>query len=181
MVRDMVREHKWIECGRAGRPFGVRGELVVDWSSGTCPVEAGVGSVYVCEGGDAYRPFIILSSRKHGKRHVVQIEGFVTRMDAEALCNEVFFLPEDQLEELGDNHYYAYQIVGLEVVTADGKLLGTVTDIQKTGANDVYEVTPPGGNHKNSFYIPAVDHIVREIDLEKKRMIVELIEGLIEE
>ena len=179
MVRDMVREHKWIECGRAGRPFGVRGELVVDWSSGACPVEAGVGSVYVCEGGDAYRPFIILSSRKHGKRHVVQIEGFSSRTDAETLCNEVLFLPEDQLEELGDNHYYAYHIIGLEVVTTEGKSLGTVTDIQKTGANDVYEVTPPGGNHKNSFYIPAVDHVVKNIDFEKKVMTINVIEGLI--
>jgi len=63
MVRDMVREHKWIQCGRAGRPFGVRGELVVDWSSGSCPVEAGVGRVYIREGGDVYRHLIILSSR----------------------------------------------------------------------------------------------------------------------
>lgn len=180
MVRDMVREHKWIECGRAGRPFGVRGELVVDWSSGACPVEAGVGSVYVHEGGDEYRPFIILSSRKHGKRHVVTLEGVSSRNDAEMLCNQKFFLPEHELEELGDNHYYEYQIVGLEVVTADGKTLGTVTDIQKTGANDIYEVTPPDGNHKKSFYIPAVDHVVVSIDLNAKRMVINLIEGLVE-
>jgi len=180
MVRDMVREHKWIECGRAGRPFGVRGELVVDWSSGKCPVEAGVGSVYIREGGDEYRPFIILSSRNHGKRHVVRIEGVSTREHAEALCNETLYLPEHELEELGENHYYSYQIVGLEVVTTEGKVLGTVTDIQKTGANDVYEVTPPGGSHKNSFYIPAIDSVVVEVDLDAKKMTINLIEGLVD-
>lgn len=180
MVRDMVREHKWIQCGRAGRPFGVRGELVVDWSSGACPVEAGVGSVYVREGGDEYRPFIILSSRSHGKRHVVRFEGVLTRNDAEEMCNKAFFLPEHELEKLEENHYYDYQIVGLEVVTTDGAVLGTVTDIQRTGANDVYEVTPPNGSHRKSFYIPAVDHIVREIDLENKRMVIELVDGLVD-
>jgi len=176
----MVREHKWIQCGRAGRPFGVRGELVVDWSSGACPVEAGVGSVYVHEGGDEYRPLIILSSRKHGKRHVVALEGISSREHAEEMCNKLFFLPEHELEELGENHFYEYQIVGLEVVTEDGKVLGTITDIQKTGANDVYEVTPPDGNHKKSFYIPAVDSVIVSIDLEKKVVKINLIEGLVE-
>ena len=177
----MVREHKWIACGRAGRPFGVRGEFVVDWLTGSCPVEAGSGSVYVREGGDAYRPLIILSSRPHGKRHVICIEGCSTRTDAAAFNNEMLFLPEDQLEELPSGQYYDYQIIGLGVVSVDGEVIGTITDVQRTGANDIYEVTPPDGNHKRSFYIPAVDHVVVSIDLDAKKMVINLIEGLIEQ
>ena len=177
----MVREHKWIKCGRAGRPFGVRGELVVDWLTGSCPVETGSGSVYVREGGDAYRPLIILSSRPHGKRYVIHIEGCSTRTDAEELRNELFYVPEDQLEVLPEGHYYDYQIIGIEVVSVDGEAVGTITDVQRTGANDIYEVTPPDGNHKRSFYIPAVDFVVKSVDLEKKVMTINVIEGLIED
>lgn len=176
----MVREHKWIACGRAGRPFGVRGELVVDWLTGSCPVEAGSGSVYVREGDDAYRPLIILSSRVHGKRHVICIEGCVTREDAGALSNEMFYIPEDQLEVLPEGHYYDYQIIGIEVVSVEGEAVGTVTDVQRTGANDIYEVTPPDGDHKRSFYIPAIDSVIKSIDLDAKKMVVNLIEGLVE-
>lgn len=177
----MVREHKWIACGRAGRPFGVRGELVVDWLTGSCPVEAGRSSVYIREGGDAYRPLIILSSRPHGKRYVIRVEGFATRNDAEALRNEMLYISADQLEALPEGHYYDYQIIGLAVVTVDGEDVGTITDVQRTGANDIYEVTPPDGDNKKSFYIPAVDYIVKSIDLEKRVMVINVIEGLVED
>ena len=68
-----------------------------------------------------------------------------------------------------------YQLVGLEVVTTMGERLGTLSDVMETGANDVYVVDNGG----QEILLPAIAEVVKAIDMETGRMVVEVIEGLI--
>jgi 16S rRNA processing protein RimM len=80
----------------------------------------------------------------------------------------------DDAVPLGADEYYEYQIVGMTVVEQDGTLLGKVTEIIDTGANDVYVVVGPDGE----LLLPAIESAILEIDLDADRMVVHVMEGL---
>ena len=78
------------------------------------------------------------------------------------------------MKELPEDEYYWHDIIGLEVVTDDGLSLGRVESIVPTGSNDVYVCA--GGERE--ILLPAIDDVVKEIDVKKGTMVVTLIEGL---
>ncbi|MBM7623544.1 ribosome maturation factor RimM [Sporohalobacter salinus] len=84
-------------------------------------------------------------------------------------------IPEAQAVELPEDHYYLHDIIGLKVVTVDGRNLGEVTEILETGSNDVYVVESEEEEH----LIPASKEVIKRIDLESQEMIIKPIKGLI--
>ncbi|MFZ5899003.1 MAG: ribosome maturation factor RimM [Bacillota bacterium] len=96
---------------------------------------------------------------------------------AEAIKGALLKLPREKLVPLPDGRYYIFDIVGLEVFTVDGKPVGRVKDVLQTGANDVYVVDGADGKE---VLIPALKHVVREIDIKGRRMRVDPPEGLLD-
>ena len=84
-------------------------------------------------------------------------------------------MPEDELRPLGEGEYYHFQILGLEVRTTTGEVLGRVEQIISTGSNDVFVVRGPRGE----VLIPAVDDVVKSVDPAAGRIEVEVVEGLL--
>ncbi|MCK8825856.1 ribosome maturation factor RimM [Fuchsiella alkaliacetigena] len=76
---------------------------------------------------------------------------------------------------LPPEHYYLHDILGLEVLSTTGEVLGKVVDILETGSNDVYVVQ----QEEEEYLIPALKDVVQEIDLEKEEMRIKLVKGLI--
>jgi 16S rRNA processing protein RimM len=72
--------------------------------------------------------------------------------------------------------YYTFQLIGLDVLTTEGQYLGQVTDIMATAGNDVYIVEGEGGE----ILIPAIEDVVKSIDLKKGKMVIEAIKGLLD-
>jgi 16S rRNA processing protein RimM len=93
------------------------------------------------------------------------------RFRGATLCADTSLLPALLPEE-----YYYEQLIGLTVYSADGNALGKITDIFETGSNDVYVVK---GLHRE-YLIPAIRDVVKEINLEAGRMIIEPLQGLID-
>ena len=77
--------------------------------------------------------------------------------------------------KLPKDTYFIADLLGLEVYTDEGELLGKVDDIFPTGANDVYVVKNELGKQ---ILLPSIPEVIKEIDLEKGKVIVHLIEGL---
>ena len=71
---------------------------------------------------------------------------------------------------LKDGEYYTADIIGLSVEETDGTILGVVTDVIRTGSNDVYVVSLPG--RSEDVLVPALKKVVREISIEDGRMVV---------
>ena len=84
----------------------------------------------------------------------------------------------DQLadDELDENEYYHFEIKDCEVYSEEGELIGVVTDILETGANDVWEVKAESGK---KYYIPYIEDVVKEIDVDEKKIIIHVMEGLL--
>ena len=110
------------------------------------------------------------SSRPHKKALVVKFESISDRDVAEGLRGLDLVIPESELPPPPPGSHYQFQLVGLTVVTTSGDLLGKVSRILETGANDVYLVL---GEDGGETLIPAIKDVVVEIDLEGGRMVVD--------
>ena len=106
---------------------------------------------------------------------LLQLEGVNDPYIARRLADEWILAPVGSAPELPPGEYYHYQLVGLTVVTDQGENLGTVREVLETGSNDVYVVTSDAGAE---ILLPAIEQVVREIDLASRTMLVHLINGL---
>jgi 16S rRNA processing protein RimM len=81
------------------------------------------------------------------------------------------------LVSLPPDTFYVFELINLDVYTTGGEYLGIIQDVLKTGANDVYVVEAQ--NNKRPILIPALKQVVKEVDLKNKRLVVELLPGLL--
>ena len=79
-------------------------------------------------------------------------------------------------EKLPEDTYYIVDLIGLDIYTEGGELLGKLDDIFSTGSNDVYVVKNSEGKQ---ILLPAISDVIKNIDLEQKKIVVNLIEGLL--
>jgi 16S rRNA processing protein RimM len=114
--------------------------------------------------------------RFHKGLIILKLKGYDTIDEAERLKGRIIGIPEDQVWPLGEDEYYQFQIIGLNVYTETGSYLGAVESIFPTGSNDVYVVR----NDRKEYLIPATKEVIREINLEAKRIIIHPKEGLLD-
>ncbi|MEE4599779.1 MAG: ribosome maturation factor RimM [Desulfobacteraceae bacterium] len=112
--------------------------------------------------------------KPHTGTPLVSFKGIANRDQAKTLIGAELFIPQSELPELDEDTYYWYDLIGIEVVTVTGESLGRIESIIETGSNDVYVVK----SNETEVLIPALESVVLEIDLEHKRMQVDLPEGL---
>jgi 16S rRNA processing protein RimM len=153
----------------------VRGALLIEAARDLVGMLGPQSKLYLGGGREAA---VVRSIQPHGQQYLLLLEGVTGRGAADGYRGQELFLGRSDLPTLAAGTYYHWQIVGLEVVTEEGEALGRVTEILQTGANDVYVVQAPGGAE---ILLPAIEPVVREIDLEAGRMRVHLLPGLREE
>ena len=74
------------------------------------------------------------------------------------------------------NEFFLHNIIGCRVEDQKGRILGKITEILETGANNVYEVS----DGSSVFLVPDVPHVVLEMNVETKRMVIDPLPGLID-
>ena len=102
---------------------------------------------------------------------IPKFEGIDDINQIESLKNEEVMIALEDRPELPEGKHYVGDLLGLEVITEDGQVLGTLDNIYNTGANDIYEV--------GEILLPATDEVIKQIDMENKKIIVHLLKGLI--
>ena len=118
----------------------------------------------------------IASTEWHKGKLVIKLDSIDTVEDAQKLLGQSVEIHHTQVPPLPEGRYYHFQIIGLEVRTTKGELLGNVTDILSAKSNDNYVVHGVQGE----ILIPAIEDVVKSIDLKKECIIVEAIEGLLD-
>ncbi len=162
---------QFLIVGRILAPWGIRGEVKVEVITDFPERFAPHNLLYL----DAL-PFEIESCRPHGQFLIVKLVTIDSVQAAEKLRGRDLTIPRSELRELPEGLYYAFQIIGLNVVTTGGERLGQVIDIMTTASNDVYIVEGKRGE----ILIPAIEDVVKSIDLKKGEMVIEVIEGLLD-
>ncbi len=106
----------------------------------------------------------------------LELEGISNMDDAIKLKESFVSIEENQLKELPQDTYYIFELEGLEVYSTEGEYIGKIKEVFQTGANDVYEVK----SKANTYYIPAIKDVVKEVNIKDKKVIINVIEGLLE-
>ncbi len=158
--------------GRIGPTWGVRGAVKVTPLVDKRERLARGRSITV----DDERRVIESSHWRKGLVYL-KLSGIDDREAASSLRDRFLVVPESELEPLPEGQYYRFQLIGLEVRSTTGAVLGRVTDILTTGANDVYIVR----SEKREILVPATDEVIKKIDVERGLMLIEEITGLIPE
>ena len=168
-----IGEPEYLVVGFVRRPHGVKGEMLMDVQT-DFPERLKTGmTVFV---GDQYQPMIMASRRPHAKGLLIRFRGAKTPEDAGLYRNTRVYVPAADRPELPEGEYYHHQLLGLNVVTDEGRELGKIADIVETGANDVYVVRDADGN---DVLLPAIPPVVLDINLADRQMRVHLLAGLI--
>jgi 16S rRNA processing protein RimM len=170
-------QKSYIAVGQVVGPHGIRGEVKVEPLTDFPERFRKGAQVYLGLATDSpdVVPTEIAAARPHQGRWLVSFDQIKNRNAAEALRGQYLLIPEADAMPLGEHENYAHDLIGLEVVTTDGALLGRMAEILFTPANDVYIVRGPQGE----VLIPATRDVVLFVDLPNRRMTVALPEGLL--
>ena len=101
----------------------------------------------------------------------MRFKGFDTREVVAQLTGELLQVPREEAAPLSDEEYYTFDIIGLAVRDTDGGEHGEVTQVLKTGSNDVYVARDAAGKE---LLIPALKAVVREIDVEAGHLTIDM-------
>ncbi len=112
-----------------------------------------------------------------GKNLLIKFAEVGSRTDAEKLRGREIVITREECLPLGQDEYYIFDLVGCRVLTTGGEEIGIVEDVWSYPANDVYVVR----KGDLEVLIPAVAHVVKNVNLDRKEIIIELIEGLLPE
>ena len=170
----MERESETVLLGKVVATHGIRGQLRIVLFSGDFSSVAGLDSVMLKRPDGGMENFPVTATARHGKKVLLTLKGFASINQALPLVGRELHVRRDQLPELPEGEYYWCELLGLRVVTDRGEVLGTLTEIIATGSNDVYVVK----SEEREYLIPALEEVVREIDLAGRIMKVSPPEGL---
>ena len=159
--------------GRILRPHGLKGELRVLAFNPAAPNLQEGRFVYL--GGQKRR---IQRARNDHEAWIVQLSGLPNRDVAETLREHLLEVPDTDLLRDDAESYFVHELIGLRVVTNEGRELGTLHEVIFTGANDVYLVKDEAGHE---HLIPAIADVVTSIDLPVSVMTITPLPGLLDE
>ncbi len=164
----------WIEAGAIVRPHGIRGEVIADLKRDLLEDVLPEMKVRITMPKDGESYLVVDQAREHHGRLIVKFAGVDSRDEAETLRGASVWLTREQVGSLDDDCWFVQDIVGIEVYTEEGELLGTIDDVLCMPANDVYVVRTA----ESEILLPAIEDVIVDVDLEAGRMLVHLIEGL---
>ena len=112
--------------------------------------------------------------KPHSRGALLALKEITGCDQAKSLIGAELYIEKAELPKLEPGTYYWFDLIGVNVYTSDDRCIGRIDSIIETGANDVYIVK----NADKEILIPALESVVRSIDIESKIMRVELPEGL---
>ena len=164
----------YLELGQIVNTRGLRGEIKVNPYTENMERFEEFQKVYVKTKKET-KEYQIERVSYSKNQVILKLKGIDHIDYAEKLRGGMIIVMKQDLEPLPEGVYYLADLIGLDVYTESGELLGKVDDIYNTGANDIYVVKDELGKQK---LLPGIDEVIKQIDLDNGKIIVNLIEGL---
>jgi 16S rRNA processing protein RimM len=171
-----LRWDDMVLVGRIARPHGLRGQVIVNPETDFVEDRFVNGATLWARSDRGDEALTITSARVQNGRPVISFAGFSSIEDAERLAGLELRVPEETLQTLGEGVYYQHQLVGCEVETMAGALVGEVSRVDGGAAGSLLAVRGARGE----VLIPLAQHICVEIDIAAKRIRIDPPDGLLE-
>ena len=166
---------KKLEIGQIVNTHGIKGEIKVTPFTNDITRFDDLEEVYV-KSKKKSKLYKVEGVRYHKNMVLIKLEGINTPEQADLLRNAYLEVDRENAVPLKEGTYYIVDLIGLEVYTDEGKLLGKVDDIYNTGANDIYVIKDELGKQ---VLLPGIKDVIKNVDLEGGKITVHLIPGLI--
>ncbi|MBF0124769.1 MAG: 16S rRNA processing protein RimM [Magnetococcales bacterium] len=169
-------DDRWLVVGQVVAGFGIRGAVRVRVILEQPEQLLAVPVWHIGAVETERAPVKLLSGRLQGTVLIAQLEGVVTRNQAESLVGQSLWLPRSQLPALTDgDEFYWCDLIGCRVQTETGEEIGAVVSMMATGANDVLVVNDDAGDER---LLPLTAEVVRHVDVVERLIKVWLMPGL---
>ncbi len=166
---------EYFEIGQIVNTFGVKGELkVVPYTDDIERFEE-LNSIYVVKNKQLIE-YEIEQIKYHKNMIILKLKNVNDMNTAEKLKGCYIRIHRKDARELPEGTYFIADIIGSQVITDDGKILGIVDDIYNTGAKDIFVVKDEMGKQ---ILLPHIEEVILNIDVEKQIVTVHLLEGLV--
>jgi len=164
-----------VAVGRIVAAHGLKGEVKAVALTDSPERLREIRSVFVSREGSAGAELVkIASVRENGRQWLVKLDGVDDRTGAEALRGAWLSIPGSDRRNPPEGAYYPDQLAGLRVETETGEAVGTVSDVLRTGAQDLLAVDREG----REILIPMVKALIKRVDLDSGKVVIDSIEGL---
>ena len=166
---------KYLEIGQIVNTFGIKGMVKVKpFTDDIKKRFDNLKKVYI-QNKNERKEYEIEEVKYHKEMVLIKFKGIENPEDANLLRNYYLVVDRDKEEPLEKGTYYIVDMIGLDVYTDDGKKLGILDDIFNSGSSDIYVVKNELGKQ---ILLPAIEDVIKKIDMEERKMIVHLIPGL---
>ena len=166
---------QYLEIGQIVNTFGIKGQVkVVPFTDDIERFEE-LKEVYIVN--KKLRKEVEIENVKYHKNMILlKFKGLDKIEDVEIFKNCYLEIDRKKGKKLDEGVYYIVDLLGLDVYSDEGKHLGKVDDIYNTGSNDIYVIKDELGKQ---LLLPSIKEVIKNVDLENRKIIVHIIEGLI--
>lgn len=166
---------KQLQVGVISSTHGIRGEVKVFPTTDDAARFKQLKKVYLDTGKEQL--ILEIEHVKFFKKFaILKFKGIDHINDIEKYRGKSLLVDREDAVELGEDEYYIADMLGLEVYTEDGNFFGNIKDVMETGANDVYMIAT---KEYGEVLIPAIRECILDVDVERNRMVIHLMEGLV--
>ena len=178
--QDAISLEEWsLMVGEIVAPFGIKGEAKVRLSTDFPDRFARLRQVCLRLPDGTMQLWEVETARHHKEQVLLKLKGVNRIEDVDLLRDAQVLIRATEAMRLPANEFYIHDLIGCEVVTEAGRVLGPLTGVLRgdAKAHDVYVI----GEGKSEIMLPAIKEIVREVDLRNRRIVVAPTPGLLPE
>lgn len=166
---------KYLDSGKIVGTHGIKGEVRIEPWCDSPEFLCAFKKLYLDENGQT---FIEVKSRPHKNITLAKIKGVDTIEEAEKFRGKIVYINRADIT-LDEGVNFVQDLIGLEVKDAEnGTAYGKITDVLRTGANDVYEITD---SNNKKYLAPVIDEVVAEINVDGGFVLIRPMKGIFDD
>lgn len=166
---------QFLDSGKIVGTHGIKGEVRIEPWCDSPGFLCAFKKLYLDENGQT---FIEVKSRPHKNITLAKIKGVDTIEAAEKYRGKVVYINRNDIT-LDEGVNFVQDLIGLEVKDAEnGTVYGKITDVLRTGANDVYEITD---SNNKKYLAPVIDEVVEEINVDGGYVLIHPMKGIFDD
>lgn len=170
-----MQSNDYLQVGVITSTHGIRGEVKVFPTTDDVKRFEQLKKVML-DTGKEWIPLEIEGVKYFKQFAILKFKGIDNINDIEKYCKMPLLISREDAVELEEDEFFMTDLIGLRVVTEDGKEFGVLKDVMETGANDVYVIDT---KEHGEILIPAIKECILDVDMEKQKMTIHVMNGLI--
>lgn len=108
---------------------------------------------------------------------ILKFKGYDSIESIEKYCGKGIFVTRENAVKLNKDEYFVADLIDMSVADEDNNIIGKITDVIQTGANDVYDIELNDGRN---LLLPAIKECVLNVDMDNSIMTIHILDGLLD-